>query len=337
MSLRIPAAFVAALPGSTLVNAFGPTEAGPVTDNVIEPGSSGVPVGRPADNFRVTVLDANLDLVPIGTPGEAYISGAVGLADGYWRQPARTAERFVADPYGPPGSRMYRTGDLCRLREDGALDHLGRIDRQVKILGQRVEPGEVESVLAAHPAVGDCVVIAHGQPLRLLAFVVPAGGRCATDLDPAAILELAAGLPRQMRPERVVPVDYLPATVNGKLDQPELIRIWQESIAAERTVVPPADELEATLVEIYRRILGRSPISMLDTFVGLGGHSILTFRLREECEATLRAAPDMTQLLDGTLREVAATIRNGGHPPEARISVTAGREPEDGFGHADDR
>lgn len=337
MSPRIPEAFHAALPGSILVNAFGPTEAGPVTDNIVEPGSHGVfvPVGRPADNFRVTVLDANLDLVPVGTPGEAYISGVVGLADGYWQQPGRTAERFVADPYGPPGSRMYRTGDLCRLREDGALDHLGRIDRQVKIRGLRVEPGEIESVLAAHPTVGDCVVIAHGQPPRLLAFVVPTGGSSA-DLDPAAILELAAGLPRQMRPERVVPVDHLPATVNGKIDQNGLIKVWQELTERERTVVPPADELEATLVEIYRRVLGRSPISMLDTFGELGGHSILTFRLRDECQATLRAAPDLTKLLDGTLRDVAATIRGERRSPETKVPVTAG-ELEDDFGHADDR
>jgi len=311
MPPRIPAAFYDALPGSNLINAFGPTEAGPVTDNVIGPGFVGgsVPVGRPADNFRVTVLDADLDLVPVGTPGEAYISGVVGLADGYWRQPGRTAERFVADPYGPPGSRMYRTGDLCRLREDGALEHLGRIDRQVKIRGLRVEPGEVESVLMAHPAVGDCAVIAHGQPLRLLAFVVPAGRNSLADLDPAEILALAAGLPRQMRPERIVPVDRLPATVNGKIDQNELIRIWQQLTERERAVEPPADELEAALLEIYRRVLGFSPISVLDTFAELGGHSILTLRLREECESTLQAAPDMTVLLDGTLRDVAATIR----------------------------
>ncbi len=341
MSPRIPAAFHAALPASTLVNAFGPTEAGPVTDNIIEPGWAGVsvPVGRPADNFRVTVLDANLDLVPVGAAGEAYISGVVGLADGYWQQPGRTAERFVADPYGPPGTRMYRTGDLCRLREDGALEHLGRIDRQVKIRGLRVEPGEIESVLAAHPAVGDCAVIAHGQPLRLLAFVVPAGERA--DLDPSAMLDHVAGLlPSQMRPEQVVEVDHLPATVNGKLDHDALVKIWQELTERERAVVPPADELETRLVEIYQRVLGPAPISMLDTFAALGGHSMLTFRLRDECEATLRTAPDLTALLHGTLRHVAATIRDGGCPPETKVSVTAGtagREPEDGCGHADDR
>ncbi|MCF2535722.1 non-ribosomal peptide synthetase [Streptomyces sp. FB2] len=312
MSPRIPESFSAVLPGSALVNAFGPTEAGPVTDNIVDVGSvdGTVPVGHPADNFRVTVLDSNLDLVPVGTPGEAYISGRIGLADGYWGQAAQTSERFVADPYGPPGSRMYRTGDLVRQRPDGALEHLGRIDRQVKIRGLRIEPGEVESVLAAHPAVADCAVLAHGQPLRLLAFVVPAGQDSAADLDPAAVLAHAAEvLPAQMRPDRVVPVDYLPATVNGKIDQGELIKIWQELTERERPVEPPADELEAALVRIYHRVLGRSSISVLDTFVELGGHSLLTFRLRDECRAALGVEPDAARLMHDTLRDVAATIR----------------------------
>jgi amino acid adenylation domain-containing protein len=315
MSPRIPETFYATLPASNLINAFGPTEAGPVTDNVVDPDSDDVfvPVGRPADNFRLALLDANLDCVPIGAPAEAYISGEIGLSEGYWRAPAKTAERFIADPYGPPGSRMYRTGDLCRYREDGALEHLGRIDRQVKIRGLRVEPGEIESVLAAHRAVGDCAVIAHGQPPRLLAFVVPADGKSVVDVNPAAILEHAATcLPDHMRPERIVPVDHLPATVNGKIDQDELITIWQALMDRERSVVPPADDVEATLVEIYSRILKTSPVSVLDTFAQLGGHSMLTFRLLEECTAALHVAPDVTELLTGTLRDVAASIRGAG-------------------------
>lgn len=318
MSPRIRETFYATLPTSRLINAFGPTEAGPVTDNVVDPHSHDaiVPVGRPADNFRVTLLDGRLDLVPVGAPGEAYVSGRVGLAEGYWRAPAKTAERFVADPYGPPGSRVYRTGDLCRYREDGALEHLGRIDRQIKIRGLRVEPGEIESVLAAHPAVGDCMVIADGQPPRLLAFVVPAGQVSTGDLDLAAILEHAATLlPGPMRPERVVPVEQFPTTVNGKIDQGELINIWHALIDRERRVVPPADELEATLIEIYRRVLDTSPISMLDTFAQLGGHSMLAFRLLDECDASLHATPDATQVLTGTLRDVAASIR-GMHTKE---------------------
>jgi amino acid adenylation domain-containing protein len=312
MSPRIRETFYKTLPGCCLINAFGPTEAGPVTDNVVDPELEGVfvPVGRPADNFRVTLLDACLDLVPIGAPGEAYISGRIGLADGYWRAPAKTAERFAADPHGPPGSRMYRTGDLCRYREDGALEHLGRIDRQVKIRGLRVEPGEIESVLTAYPAVGDCAVIAHGQPVRLAAFVVAAGQK--SDLDLAAIGEYAAGfLPAHMRPERIVAVERLPATVNGKIDQQALINIWKAESDREREAEPPADELEAMLAGIYRQILDldKSSISMLDNFLQLGGHSMLAVQLLDECSASLQATPDVTEVMDGTVRDVAASIR----------------------------
>ncbi len=300
-------AFYAKLPATTLVNAFGPTEAGPVTDNVIPVGSVDrvVPVGRQAPNFRMTVLDESLDLVPVGMAGELYVGGEVGLADGYWRSPARTAERFVADPYGPSGSRLYRTGDLCRFREDGRLEHLGRIDRQVKIRGQRLEPGEVESVIAAHPGVADCAVVAPGDPPRLLAFVVPAG-----ELAPADLAEhVATLLPEHMRPQQVVPIDRIPATMNGKVDEDELVRIWQAATARKRAVVPPDDDLEAALVEIYSRVLATSPVSVLDTFVQLGGHSLLAFQLLDECEAILHAKPEVTELLTGTLRDAAASIR----------------------------
>ncbi|MEU4159986.1 amino acid adenylation domain-containing protein [Actinoplanes sp. NPDC026670] len=328
MNPRIRETFYTRLPSSTLINAFGPTEAGPVTDNTVARAADSpvVPVGRPADNFRVTVLDTNLTVVPIGAPGEAYISGQVGLAQGYWRAPARTAERFVADPYGPPGSRMYRTGDLCRYRPDGALEHLGRIDRQVKIRGMRIEPGEIEAVFAAHPEVGDCAVVVHGDPVHLLAFVVPAGAARTSEMDLAAISEYAAlVLPTHMRPERLVPVGSLPATVNGKIDQGRLIAVWQELTERERRVVPAADASEQALVDIYRRLLNTAPVSVLDTFGELGGHSLLVFRLLDECRAILHAVPDPTTVLTATLREVAASL----HP-----TTTA---PEAGFERLDDQ
>ena len=323
MTLRIWHKFYATLPASTLANCYGPTEAGCVTDMVLssEP-SSVVPLGRPAEHFRLTLLDENLELVPVGMPGEAYIGGHIGLAQAYWQAPGRTAERFVPDPHGPPGSRMYRTGDLCRYRDDGVLEHLGRIDRQIKFRGLRVEPGEIESVLAAHQAVADCAVIAHGQPARLLAFVVPAGPESVDDLDTAPILAHAATtLPHHMRPERVVPVRRIPATVNGKIDKDSLIRVWQAANEREREreVVPPADELEASLVEIYGRVLETSPVSTMDTFTQLGGHSLLAFRLLDECNEKLHTKPDVTELLSGTLREVAASIR----------AVRATRDPAD--------
>jgi hypothetical protein len=183
--------------------------------------------------------------------------------------------------------------------------------------------------------VGDCAVLAHGQPPRLLAFVVPAGGPSgghAADADLAPVLEHAAArLPVHMRPERIVPVERLPATVNGKIDQAELIAVWQALEERERVVVPPADDLEATLVDIYHRVLNTSPISMLDTFVQLGGHSLLAFKLVDECRTTLHAMPDVAQLPTSTLRDVAASIRR-------RSDAQGSSQPaEVGIGHPDDQ
>jgi amino acid adenylation domain-containing protein len=317
---RIRDTFYGTLPMARLVNCYGPTEAGTVTDMILKPEPYGgtVPLGRPASHFRLTVLDENLELQPTGMPGEAYISGDPGLAQAYWHAPGRTAERFVADPFGPPGSRMYRTGDLCRYRDDGVLEHLGRIDRQIKIHGLRVEPGEIESVLAAHPAVADCAVIAHGDPVRLLAFVVPASRVPATDLDARAILEHAAAiLPAHMRPEQIVPLLRIPATVNGKIDTEALLSIRQTLADGRSDVVLPADELEAGLVDIYCRVLGTETVSVLDNFTQLGGHSLLAFQLLDECMATLHAKPDVAELLAGTVRDVALSMR----------AVLAGTDP----------
>ncbi|MCX4091613.1 amino acid adenylation domain-containing protein [Nocardia sp. alder85J] len=308
VTARIRDTFHTRLPAAALVNCYGPTEAGNVTDMPL-PAQSGapVPLGRPAANFRLAVLDETLEPVPVGLAGEAYVAADIGLAHGYWRAPAATAERFVADPHGSPGARMYRTGDLCRYRDDGVLDHLGRIDRQVKIGGLRVEPGEIESVLVAHPAIADCAVLVHGDPARLYAFVVPAGGS-PDEVDPAAIGDHAARLlPAHLRPARIVPVPGIPATVNGKVDRSALLATLPSS--DDREIVPPADELEAALVDIYRRVLDTGPVSVLDSFARLGGQSVLAFRLLDECLATLREKPDATEVLTGTIREVAASIR----------------------------
>jgi hypothetical protein len=213
---------------------------------------------------------------------------------------------------------MYRTGDLCRYRDDGVLEHLGRVDRQIKVRGLRIEPGEIESVLVAHPAIADCAVIAHGRPVRLVAFVVPADGAAADDLDVVAIGEYAAGiLADHMRPRQVVPVPRIPVTVNGKIDKDSLLAVWQARTDSQREIVPPADELEAALVDIYRRVLETGSVSVLDTFTQLGGHSLLTFKLLDECLEKLHARPDPTELLTGTVREVAASMRAARQLPEA--------------------
>ncbi|MFC9434494.1 amino acid adenylation domain-containing protein [Nocardia sp. NPDC057030] len=307
---RIRDTFHATLPHVTLLNCYGPTEAGSVVDMPLapDPGALVVPLGRPATNFRLTILDDKLEPVPVGVPGEAYIGGEVGLAQAYWRAPGRTAERFVADPSGPPGSRLYRTGDLVRYRHDGVLQHLGRIDRQIKIRGLRIEPGEIESVLAAHPAVADCAVVAHGAPVRLLAFVVPADGTEAVDAT-AIGQHLSSILADHMRPESIVAVSRIPANVNGKIDVGALVALWQERVDREREIVPPADELEVALVEIYRRVLETDQVSVLDTLAQLGGNSMLGFRLLEQFLTRLHAQPEVAVLLTGTVRDVANSIR----------------------------
>jgi len=296
---------------AALINCYGPTEAGCVTDMVLppDPGSSHVPLGRPAEHFRLYVLDEDLRISPTGSPGEAYLGGEVGVAQSYWRRPDQTAERFLPDPYGPPGSRMYRTGDLCRYQHDGVLDHLGRADRQVKIRGMRIEPAEVEAVVAEHASVADCVVLPVGEDPRLVAFAVPAPQAI---LDAHDVLAHAAKLlPQHMRPEQIVEIPAVPATVNGKTDQRALLAAWEEAGDDEREVLPPRDAFDEHLIDLYRRVLGTERIGLGDNFVELGGHSMLAFSLIELCVAELGTEPDVTDLLTATIGELADRMRSG--------------------------
>ena len=215
----------AAVPGAQVINAYGPTEAtvyATATTGDLAAGPERndrpVPIGRPLPGAQVYVLDDRLRPVPMGGTGELYLAGA-GLARGYLNRPALTADRFVACPFGT-GERMYRTGDLVRWSGDGELEFLGRADDQVKIRGLRIEPGEIEAVLAAQPGVGRAVVVMRedrpGDP-RLVGYVVPRPGG---QVDPAALRQEAARkLPGYMVPAAVMVLDTLPLTVSGKLDR----------------------------------------------------------------------------------------------------------------------
>ncbi|MEU6672517.1 amino acid adenylation domain-containing protein, partial [Streptomyces sp. NPDC046727] len=289
-----------------LFNLYGPTEASiDVTRWAVrdEPGAPSVPIGAPVWNTRVYVLDERLRPVPAGVPGELYISG-VQLARGYVGRPALTADRFVANPYDTQGRRMYRTGDLVRWRADGNIEFLGRTDFQVKIRGFRVELGEVESALAAHPAVEQAVVILHGgqdaTDARLVAYAVPVRG---ATVDQAELRDfVSTRLPEFMVPAAVVVLNALPVTVNGKLDRKALP---VPEFAPTDSGRAPRTAREEVLCDLFAEILGVEKVGVDDSFFNLGGHSLLAVRLANRIRSvlgvelpliTLFEAPSVAQL-----------------------------------------
>ncbi|MFG2344185.1 non-ribosomal peptide synthetase [Streptomyces phaeochromogenes] len=266
--------------GTIGYNLYGPTE---YTINTLGVGTfecQDPVVGVAIDNTDVYVLDPWLRPLPDGVPGELYVSG-IGIARGYLGQPAQTAHRFVACPFGEPGERMYRTGDLVIRRPDGNLMYLGRTDQQVKIRGHRVELGEVEALFAAHPAVRFVAAVAQPDPqvdgaYRLAAYLVLDGADLA-----AVAAEVGAGLPDFLRPTHYAEVDSIPLTVNGKADTkalPEAKPLGALTTAGERG---PETETETTVCEFFAEALDLDDdeVSAVSDFVSLGGHSMLAVRL----------------------------------------------------------
>lgn len=328
VSPRLRDRFYEKFPDALLVNCFGPTECGTVTDCPLldTPGSDHVPLGHPAANFTCYVLDPSGQLCPLGVPGELYIGGEIGLALGYHGRPALTAERFLPDPFGLPGQRMYRTGDLCRRRGDGALEHLGRIDRQVKLRGMRIELAEIEAVLCEHEAVAQCHVLVHNDPQtgpQIPAFVVLKEGADAT---PEALLSRARSLlPQHMVPPAVVIVREIPTNVNGKVDADALAKIGWTAVRSERRgQAAPETALEIRLLQIFRDLLGQPEIGPTDSFFDLGGHSLLIFKLIDACETALNLRPSVADVFScPTVRELAARLDAGSRRQSCLVPLAA--------------
>ncbi|MCA9689270.1 MAG: amino acid adenylation domain-containing protein, partial [Myxococcales bacterium] len=275
----------------TLVNMYGITETTVhVTYRAIAERDSRQPrslIGAQLDDLELYVLDQHGALVPVGVPGELYVGGP-GLARGYLDRPSLTAERFVPNPIGPPGSRLYRTGDQARLLTGGDLEFLGRIDDQIQIRGFRVELGEVEAALRRIPGITQCVVLSEGQgiELRLLAYVVSGAGPRPVSTELRA--QLRAQLPDYMIPSAVVVLDAMPLTSQGKLDRRALPRP-APTRCDERVRAPaaPTTSAQALLVEIWRDVLGQAQVGVDDSFFDLGGDSIRALSVL----ARVRASP----------------------------------------------
>ncbi|MFJ7209114.1 amino acid adenylation domain-containing protein [Streptomyces sp. NPDC098789] len=324
--------------GVELVHVYGLTEV-TCTSTTLHVGAEavdgdGLPIGHPLANTTVYLLDAAAAPVPIGSPGELHLGGA-GLARGYLGRPGLTAERFVPDPYGEPGSRLYRTGDLARHRADGAVEFIGRADQQVKIRGHRIEPGEVEARLAERPEVGAAaVVVREDEPgeKRLVGYVV-----AAPDTTPDVFALRAAlreRLPEYLVPSSIVLLPELPLNGNGKLDRGALPRPGRAELTGAAAVAPRTP-METEIAELAGELLGLPAVGVHDDLFDLGLHSLLAARfaarVRETCrvEVPLRVFYEAPTVAELALRVVQLQAEES--DPEELLRLLAELEAEEGL------
>ncbi|MGY3231290.1 amino acid adenylation domain-containing protein [Luteibacter sp. HA06] len=292
-------------------NGYGPTETTVYSTywRVSDP-REGIYIGRPIANTTVHILDERGNHCPLGVPGEIHIGGA-GVTLGYLDRPQLTAERFVPDPWSEtPDSRMYRTGDRGRWLANGMIEHLGRLDFQVKVRGYRIEPGEIESVLADSPEVARAVVIAREDrpgDVRLVAYIVARDG--VTVSEDTLRSRLRSRLPDYMIPQHILLLDAIPLLPNGKIDRKALPPPIAHSVATSGERMAPRNDDERRVAAAMEAVLSLPDLDVRDDFFALGGHSLLaaqlTARLNREFEVTL----SFRTLFDApTIEQLAAAI-----------------------------
>ncbi|WP_346765425.1 amino acid adenylation domain-containing protein, partial [Rhodococcus sp. 105337] len=334
-SLRRVLAIGEALPASTaqrflagnearLDNLYGPTEAAvSVTDHTVDVSDVvSVPIGSPQWNTRLYVLDARLQPVPVGVPGELYLAGAQ-LARGYFARPDLTAERFVASPWGD-GERLYRTGDLVAWTSDGELEYLGRTDFQVKVRGFRIELGEIESALRRMDGIRDVAVVARGSErvgTRVVAYLVP-GPDVVLDTGEVAF-ELGRSVPAYMVPSAFVVLEGLPLNANGKLDR----RALPDPVFEVTEFRAPATSAEQVVASVFSEVLGVERVGLDDDFFALGGNSLIATQVVARLGAALDTRVPVRVLFEAsTVGELAVRVEqvSGGG---AGVPLVAGVRP----------
>ncbi|MGW4224518.1 amino acid adenylation domain-containing protein [Streptomyces bauhiniae] len=318
----------AAHPGTTVLNAYGPTETTTFATLHRVPADAppGMPpIGRPLDGMRAYVLDAALRPVPPGAEGELYIAGP-GVARGYLGRPGLTATRFVADPFEGDGTRMYRTGDVVRRDTEGLIHYVSRADQQIKLRGHRIEPAEIEAVLRTDPSVrAACVLVREDLPgdRTLAAYVVPAPGHTA---DPGRLAaHIGRHLPSYMVPSAIQPLDALPLTVNGKVDRAALPAPTGTGPGAAGRA--PRGAHEEIVAGLFADVLGVPQVGLDDDFFALGGHSLLATRLVGRVRTALGTETEIRTLFENpTVASFAAVLADGDRP--ARPALVPQPRPE---------
>jgi aspartate racemase len=304
--------FLEALPGCRLIDAYGPTENTTFSTSFAIPAAAEiahtVPIGRPVANSTAYVLDRHLNLVPFGVQGELCVGGD-GLARGYLNAPELTAERFVSNPFAAdPSERLYRTGDRARLRRDGVLEFLGRLDQQVKIRGFRIEPGEIEAVLRAHEALREAAVaiVEKDGERSLAAWVVPADGSHVDERSLRSFLRTK--LPEHMVPEHIVLVAHLSEFSSGKLDRKALASALPER-RPEAVDGTPRTPTESALAVMIAGLLAREHVARDDDVFALGMHSLLAMRIVARIAQQFGVDMALRELFDHpTVAELAERI-----------------------------